>query len=609
MCGIVGYVGNRKVGEVLFEGIKRLEYRGYDSWGFAFLKNKKIITLKRAGKISDTTSLSPYFPSNSHTGIAHTRWATHGFPNEINAHPHLDCESKIAIVHNGIIENYIPLKKELEKEGHIFKSQTDSEVIAHMLEDYFSGDMIEALKEVMLRLVGTFGLAVISSYQPGKIYGVRRGSPLIIGVGNKEMFLSSDVNALVKYTRKVIYLEDDEIVSLTSDSFSITSLKESLAKDKEIHTIPFEAMTLEKEGYSHYMLKEIYKQPESLHNAFRGRLDYERATTKLGGLDLTRSELQQIKNVKLLGCGTSWHAALIGKYLLEDLAGIPAEVDYASEFRYRNPLLQENTLVIALSQSGETADTLAAIKEAKKKGAKVLGICNVVGSSIARECERGIYLHAGPEIGVASTKAFTSQVLVLTMLAIFLGRMRNLPRRDGLVALNGIEALPSQVERILKRANILKKIAEATYQYKNFLYIGRSYQFPVALEGALKLKEISYIHAEGMPAAELKHGSIALVDENMPTVVLATESHILDKVKSNVAEIKTRKGSILSIITEANHEMDELSDFTFGVSPAPEFLIPILSVVPLQLLAYYIAIFRGCDVDKPRNLAKSVTVE
>jgi len=422
------------------------------------------------------------------------------------------------------------------------------------------------------------------------------------------MFLSSDVNALVRYTRKVIYLEDDEIVSLTPDSFSISSLKEPQL-DKEIYTIPFGVMALEKEGYSHYMLKEIHEQSESLHNAFRGRLDYERATTKLGGLNFTPSEPQQIKNVKLLGCGTSYYAALIGKYLLEDLAGIPAEVDYASEFRYRNPILQKNTLVIALSQSGETADTLAAVKEAKKRGATVLGICNVVGSSIARECGRGIYLHAGPEIGVASTKAFTSQVLILTMMSIFLGRARGLSRKKSLIALNAIEALPAQVEKIFKKADILKEIAEVTYHYKNFLYIGRGYQFPVALEGALKLKEISYIHAEGMPAAELKHGPIALIDKNMPTVVLATESLILDKVKSNVAEIKARKGSILSIITEDNHEMDELSDFTFSVPSVPEFLTPILSVVPLQLLAYYIAILRGCDVDKPRNLAKSVTVE
>lgn len=608
MCGIVGYAGNRKTEEILLKGIRSLEYRGYDSWGFSFLKNEKIITLKKAGKISGIDDFSLYFPSDTHIGIAHTRWATHGPPNDVNAHPHLDCESKIAIAHNGIIENYVSLKQQLEKKGHIFRSETDSEVIAHMIEDYFNGDMVEALKEVMLRLVGTFGLAVISSYEPGKLYGVRRGSPLIIGVGNKEMFLSSDVNALVRYTRKVIYLEDDEIVSLTSDSFSISSLKEPQL-GKEIHTIPFGVMALEKEGYSHYMLKEICEQPESLHNAFRGRLDYKKATTKLGGLDFTPSDPQRIENVKLLGCGTSYHAALIGKYLLEDLAGIPAEVDYASEFRYRNPILQKNTLVIALSQSGETADTLAAVREAEKRGATVLGLCNVVGSSIARECGRGIYLHAGPEIGVASTKAFTSQVLVLALLSIFLGRARGLSRKKGLLSLNAIEALPSQVEKILKRADILKEIAEVTYHYKNFLYIGRGYQFPVALEGALKLKEISYIHAEGMPAAELKHGPIALIDKNMPTVVLATESLILDKVKSNIAEIKARKGSILSIITEANHEMDELSDFTFSVPSVPESLAPIISVVPLQLLAYYIAILRGCDVDKPRNLAKSVTVE
>lgn len=608
MCGIVGYTGFRNCSEILLKGLKCLEYRGYDSWGFTFSKKQELITIKRAGKISEAESIVGDFPAESFSGIAHTRWATHGLPTNINAHPHLDCKGKIAIVHNGIIENYMELKKQLHREGHKFKSDTDTEVIVHLLEKYYEGDMLHAIKETMLRLVGTFGLAIVSSYEPGVLYGARRGSPLIVGIGEKEMFLSSDVNALVGHTRRVIYLDEDEIVKLTPGSFEISSLdKEKM--EKEIHVVPFDATSIEKGGFPHFMLKEIFEQPESLHNAFRGRIDYQRATAKLGGLEFTESELLSIRSVKLLGCGTSWHAALVGKYLLEELARIPCEVDYSSEFRYRDPILSEDNLVIAISQSGETADTLAAVREAKRKNARVLGICNVVGSSIARECGRGIYLHAGPEIGVASTKAFTSQLIVLALLSILLGRIRGMPRRDALVALNAIESIPSLVARVLKKAEKIEEIANLIWKYRNFLYVGRGYQFPIALEGALKLKEISYIHAEGIPAAELKHGPIALIDENMPTVVLATESCILDKVKSNVAEIKARKGRIISIITEANHEMDEVSDFKFSVPPAPHFLAPVLSVIPLQLLAYYIAVLRGCDVDKPRNLAKSVTVE
>jgi len=583
MCGIVGYTGSRECSEILLKGLKCLEYRGYDSWGFSFLKDGELVTIKKAGKISEAENFINSFPRNSFTGIAHTRWATHGVPTDINAHPHLDCKMKIAVVHNGIIENYLELKKKLQKKGHKFRSDTDTEVIAHLLEDCYEGDLGYAIKKVMLMLVGAFGLGIIRSDEQNTLYGARRGSPLIVGVGEKEMFLSSDVNALAGYTRKVIYLDEDEVVKLTPTSYEISGLEEDI-REKEIHTIAFDATSLEKGGFPHFMLKEIFEQPESLHNAFRGRLDYERATAKLGGLELTESEILSIRDIKLLGCGTSWHAALVGKYLFEELARIPAEVDYSSEFRYRDPIIPPDTLVIAISQSGETADTLAAVREAKAKGAKVLGICNVVGSSIARECGRGVYLHAGPEIGVASTKAFTSQLVVLSLLALLFARIRGkMSRREGLVALNAIEALPC--------------------------YIGRGCQFPIALEGALKLKEISYVHAEGVHAAELKHGPIALIDENMPTVVLATESYILDKVKSNVAEIKARRGRIISVVTEANHEMDELSDFKFSVPPTLYFLTPVLSVIPLQLLAYHIAVLRGCDVDKPRNLAKSVTVE
>ena len=608
MCGIVAYTGSKNCTEILLKGLKNLEYRGYDSWGFAFVKGKNLVSIKKAGKVSEAENLMDNFPQRSFVGIAHTRWATHGLPTDINAHPHLDCKLRIAIVHNGIIENYSELKRKLQRKGHNFKSETDTEVIVHLLEEYYQGDMVKAIELTMLRLVGAFGLAIICSDEPRALYGARRGSPLIVGIGDGEMFLSSDVNALVNHTRKAIYLDDDEIVKLTPTSFKIFNLKKEKT-DKEIHTVSFDTTFLEKGGFSHFMLKEIFEQPESLHNVFRGRLDQERATVKLGGLELTDSELLAIRSIKLLGCGTSWHAALVGKYLFEQLARIPAEVDYSSEFRYRDPILSKDTLIIVVSQSGETADTLAAVEEAKKKEAKVLGICNVVGSSIARECGRGVYLHAGPEIGVASTKAFTSQLVVLTLLAILLARARGMSRREGLIALNAIEALPSLAKRILKKNEEIKEIADLIWKYQNFLYIGRNYQFPIALEGALKLKEISYIHAEGIPAAELKHGPIALIDENMPTVVLATESHVLDKVKSNVAEIRARKGKIISVVTEANREMDELSDFKFSVPPVPHYLTPVLSTIPLQLLAYHIAVLRGCNVDKPRNLAKSVTVE
>jgi len=608
MCGIVAYTGSKNCTEILLEGLKRLEYRGYDSWGFAFVKGKDLISVKKVGKVSEAKNLIDNFPQNSFMGIAHTRWATHGAPTNMNAHPHLDCKLKIAIVHNGIIENYSELKKKLQEKGHNFKSETDTEVIVHLLEEYYQGDMVKAIELTMLQLVGAFGLAIICSDEPRALYGARRGSPLIVGIGDNEMFLSSDVNALVNHTRKAIYLSDNEIVKLTPSSFRIFNLREE-ETEKKIHIVPFGAAFLEKGGFSHFMLKEIFEQPESLRNVFRGRLDQERATVKLGGLELTDSELLAIRSIKLLGCGTSWHAALVGKYLFEQLARIPTDVDYSSEFRYRDPILFKDTLIIALSQSGETADTLAAVEEAKKKEAKVLGICNVVGSSIARECGRGVYLHAGPEIGVASTKAFTSQLVALTLLAILLARARGMPRREGLIALNAIEALPSLAKRVLKKSDEIKEIASLIWKYQNFLYIGRNYQLPIALEGALKLKEISYIHAEGVPAAELKHGPIALIDENMPTVVLATESHVLDKVKSNVAEIRTRKGRIISIVTEANREMDELSDFKFSVPPVPHYLTPVLSTIPLQLLAYHIAVLRGCNVDKPRNLAKSVTVE
>jgi len=609
MCGIVGYTGGRKVNGLLLEGLKCLEYRGYDSWGLVVSDDTELAAVKRVGKISGIgiDSLVGELPDTAHAGLGHTRWATHGAPNVVNAHPHFDCHDRIAVVHNGIIENYLPLKRELAGRGHRFRSETDTEVIAHLLEEYYEGDMTAALRQVMTRLVGTFGLAVVCSEHPGMLFGARRGSPLIVGVGHNEMFLASDVSAIVAHTRQVIYLDDNELVAMNPTAFSTSDLEGIV--QKKIEEVTLDVMSWSKGDHAHFMLKEIMEQPESLCNAFRGRLDYQQASAKFGGLNLTFSELQGIQQIKILACGTSWHSALLGKYLFEDLAGIWTDIEYASEFRYRNFVLPPKTLVIAISQSGETADTLAAVREAKQKGAAVLGICNVVGSSIARECGQGIYLHAGPEIGVASTKAFTSQVLVLTLLALLLGRQRRLSRRQGLVTLSAIESLPDLVHRTLNQASRLEEIAQQTYQRANFLYIGRGYHYPVALEGALKLKEISYVHAEGLPAAELKHGPIALIDEQMPTVVVAPEGPILDKVKSNVEEIRAREGQIISIVTEAQGEMEEVSDFTFSIPRTTEYLTPILAVIPLQLLAYHIAVLRGCDVDKPRNLAKSVTVE
>ncbi len=607
MCGIIGYTGDRPVADLLMQGLNLLEYRGYDSWGLATVTDEGIRVVRRVGKISDAGG-GDVFSAVASAGVGHTRWATHGAASEANAHPHTDGRNTVAVVHNGIIENAPDLRKSLEGNGVVFRSETDTEVIPHLLAECYEGDPIAAMTSVMRRLIGAFAIGVVFADRPGELYAARRGSPLAIGVGAEDMFLASDPSAFVAHTRQVVYLDDDDVAVLLPNEFHVHHVEHGRV-DREIEEVPYAAAALSHDGYESFMLKEIFEQPESLENAFRGRLLVDDAMARLDGLKLTDSELRRIRGIKILGCGTSWHAGLLGRYFLEELCRMPTEVDYAAEFRYRNPIVEEHTLVLGMSQSGETADTLAAVREAQQRGATVAGICNVVGSSLARECGRGIYLHAGPEIGVASTKAFTSQVLVLALLAIRLGRMRGLSRQAAIEALAAIQSLPALLRRVLDQEEAVRALAGDVYTCSNFLFIGRGYQFPVALEGALKLKEISYVHAEGLQAAELKHGPIALVDEDMPTVVLATESSVLDKVKSNVEEIRARHGRILGIVTEGCREMDGLCERTIEVPPTLEFLTPVLSVVPLQLLAYHVAKLRGCNVDKPRNLAKSVTVE
>lgn len=610
MCGIVGYVGKGDARELLVKGLKRLEYRGYDSCGLAINTDNRINLFKRQGKVSNLAEVftEEAIPPGK-LGIAHTRWATHGIPNQANAHPHLDCTGTLALVHNGIIENAGVLKQELEAEGHHFASDTDTEVLVHLVEKFLKdGDVRSALVSTLRKVVGTYGIGLISSLDPDTLYGARMGSPLILGVGDGEMFLASDACALVAHTNQVVYLEDGELVSVTADNYQTFNLEGSPV-GKDIHIIDYDTAKIEKRGFPHFMLKEIFEQPETVTNAYRGRLYLDEATSKLGGLALSPEELQAIDRIVIIACGTSWHAGLVGEYLLEDLAGIPTEVDYASEFRYRNSPLEPNTLVIAISQSGETADTLAGVREARRKGARIMGICNVVGSSIARECGRGVYIHAGPEIGVASTKAFTSQLTVLTLLALYLGRMKKLSYEFGKKMIEALINIPSQIGEVFEQADEVKRIASLYADKENFLYIGRHYQFPVALEGALKLKEISYVHAEGQPAAEMKHGPIALIDQNTPTVALATNTSLNDKTASNIQEIKARRGPVIVVTNKGDSEMASLGDEVIFIPKTIEELSPLLTVIPLQLLAYHIAVQRGCDVDQPRNLAKSVTVE
>lgn len=617
MCGIIGYVGTREAAPILLEGLRRLEYRGYDSAGVALLGDKLELR-KRAGKIDEGLArlLAADSPKGA-LGIGHTRWATHGPPTDLNSHPHLDQSGRIAVVHNGVIENYEPLKARLLKAGHQFQSSTDTEVLAHLIGEHYAQlkgkpadlpPLAQAVVNALKEVIGTYGLAVISFDHPGVMIGARRGSPLIVGLGAGENFLASDTAAMVTHTRQVIYLNDYDVVTLTPEKFDVTSLGKDTAK-VQVSRIEYDAADAERGPYPHFMLKEIFEQPATVENAMRGRVNWEEATAKFGGLNMTPAELREVDQVVITACGTSWHAALTGEYLLEDLAHLPVEVEYASEFRYRNAPINKHTLVLAITQSGETADTLAGLREARRRGHKVLSICNVVGSTIAREADGGIYLHAGPEIGVASTKAFTSQVTVLTLFALLMGRMRMLSANRATQLLRALEAVPDQMRAILAQNDAIKQIALKYAQAEDFFFLGRQHTFPVALEGALKLKEISYIHAEGYPAAEMKHGPIAMIDEKTPTVFLIPSDGLYDKTASNLEEIRARKGPIIALATEGNEAIRAKAADVIYLPPAPEPVWPLLAALPLQLLAYHIAIARGCDVDKPRNLAKSVTVE
>jgi len=608
MCGIIGYVGREKAVPLLIEGLKRLEYRGYDSAGIALLEEQGLIFEKCAGKISGLEALLQNKKFESTTGIAHTRWATHGEPTDLNAHPHLDCQGNIAVVHNGIIENYRSLRELLLRKGHKFTSDTDTEILAHLIEEYYDGNLLEATQAALSQVEGTYGIAVLCKNNPHQIVAARNGSPLVIGSGKGENFVASDVAAILRHTNRVVYLEDREVALVEPDQFYISTV-DKVEVTPEIQEISWTLDQIEKEGYPHFMLKEIFEQPTTLWNAIRGRLNYEEGTSRLNGLNLLYEELHLIDRIIISACGTAWHAALVGEYMIEDAAMIPVEVEYASEFRYRSPIINEGTLVFVISQSGETADTMAALREAKRKGATVLGICNVVGSTIARETDGGVYIHAGPEIGVASTKAFTSQMMVLSLISLLLARMRTMSLEQGREIIDAMYKIPDQVNQILKNDSAIKTIAEKYYQKNNFLYLGRGFNFPVALEGALKLKEISYIHAEGYPSAEMKHGPIALIDENMPVVVVALKDKVHDKVLSNIAEIKARKGKVIAVATQGDLEIADRVDHVVYIPQTLELLTPILSVIPLQLLAYHMAVMRGCNVDQPRNLAKSVTVE
>ena len=614
MCGIIGYIGARAATPLLLEGLKRMEYRGYDSAGIATMDGKGLEMRKAKGKISMLESVVGASPVAGTIGIAHTRWATHGPPNECNAHPHHDCTGTLAVVHNGIIENYAPLRQMLKQQGHTFESDTDTEVLAHLIEAamYEDADTTEPLEDAVidaLHLVeGTYGIAVISSRDPGKIVVARKGSPLLIGLGEGEYYVASDVAAILQHTRQVIYLDDGEMAVLTRDGYEVLDLNARRIK-KGVSRVDWDLDQIEKGGFAHFMLKEIFEQPDTIENTMRGRLVVEEGFSKLGGLNLTKEELLNLQHIIITACGTSWHSGLIGELYVEELARILVEVEYASEFRYRNPIVQKNTLCVVISQSGETADTLAAMREAKRRGAKTLGIVNVVGSTIAREDDGGIYLHAGPEIGVASTKAFTSQVIALALFTLKLARLRNLSVIRGREIAQAMTQLPDQIRQILDGASAIETIAEEFKDAQNFLYLGRGYNFPVALEGALKLKEISYIHAEGYPAAEMKHGPIALIDENMPVVFIAPHDAVFDKVVSNIQEVKARGGKVICITSQHESVLDGMIDHEIRIPQTVDMLYPILTVVPLQLLAYYIAVKRGLNVDQPRNLAKSVTVE
>ena len=619
MCGIIGYVGRQTAAPIILEGLRRLEYRGYDSAGLAVLNGGGLQLCKKKGKIDEGLArLLKSGAVHGHTGIGHTRWATHGPPSDENSHPHLDAGGSIAVVHNGVIENYDRLKQHLLQAGHVFHSDTDTEVLAHLIGAHLSKlthgqpataeTLTQAVTNALREVIGTYGLAVVSADCPGVIVGARRGSPLIIGIGDDENFLTSDANAIVSHTRQVVYLNDYDVVTLTRDRFDVANLGVDTAS-VQISQLEFGAEASERGEFAHFMLKEIFEQPRTVENALRGRLDFEGATAKFGGLNMTAAELRGIERIVIAASGTSWHAALVGEYLIEELAHLPVEVEFAHEFCYRNAPLEKHTVLLVLSQSGETADTLAALREAKRRGHTVLAIVNVVGSTIAREADGGIYMHAGPEIGVASTKAFVSTLTVLTLLAVHLGRMRMLSAPRATQILRALEAAPAQIEAILRQDAAIEKLAKKYAQAEDFFFLGRQYTFPIALEGALKLKEISYIHAEGYSAAEMKHGPIALIDAKTPTVFLVPQDSMYEKTMANLAMIRARKGPVIAIATEGDMHIGKVADDVIYLPATLEPIFPLLAIVPLQLLAYHIAVARGCDVDKPRNLAKSVTVE
>lgn len=599
MCGIIGYIGPRDVSSVLLGGLKRLEYRGYDSAGMTIKNSAGLATFKAVGRITELEKKISGKKLEGNLGIAHTRWATHGEPNEINAHPHLDAKGEVAIVHNGIIENYCALKDFLTEEGFKIVSDTDSEIVAHLIQKFHNGSFTEAVVKALELIEGTFGLAIVQKDE-NRIIAARRGSPLVLGIGEGEMFIASDVSAVLDYTKKIVYLNDDELAVVEKDGYSVKNLKGEDV-NKKVHEIKWTLDQIEKKGFKHFMLKEIFEQPEAIINTLRGRIREGRVKLSL---DL---DLAFLRRIVIVACGTSWHSALIGKYLLEKIAGLPVEVDYASEFRYRDPLIGANDLVIVISQSGETADTLAALKEAKAKGAKTLGIINIVGSTIAREVDTGIYLHAGPEIGVASTKAFTVQVVDLLLLALFCRQQQGLDLEENII--HDLEALPEKIKEVLEQSASIRKLAEKFINCKNILYLGRGLNFPVALEGALKLKEISYIHAEGYPAAEMKHGPIALIDKDMPALFIATRDSTYEKILSNMEEIRARGGEIIAIVNEEDERISRLAGSIIKVPLVSYELMPIINAIPMQLFAYHVADLKGIDVDKPRNLAKSVTVE
>ncbi len=611
MCGIVAYIGNREAYPIVMKGLQRLEYRGYDSAGIALI-NDGLHVYKKAGKVSDLTAFTKDKDVSGSVGMGHTRWATHGEPNDRNAHPHYSESKDFAIIHNGIIENYASIKAELINRGHHFASDTDTEVLIHLIEDISNNlqvDLDEAVRLALGEVVGAYAIVVMSRLDPRRIIAARKGSPIVIGIGQGEYFVASDATPIVEYTKNVVYLNDGEMAIISDGDFTVKTIDNQI-KVPYVQELEMQLEMLEKGGYEHFMLKEIYEQPRSIWDSMRGRIDAKSRRLRLGGVGDFENKFVNAKRIIIVGCGTSWHAGLVGEYLLEDLARIPVEVEYASEFRYRNPIINEDDVVIAISQSGETADTLAAIELAKSKGATIFGVCNVVGSSIPRATHAGAYTHAGPEIGVASTKAFTAQVTVLTLLALQIAWKRGTITDSRFQSLlSELESIPQKVEKALASDEKIKELAAKFRDARNFLYLGRGYGFPVALEGALKLKEISYIHAEGYPAAEMKHGPIALIDEEMPVVVIATKNSSYEKVVSNIQEVKARKGVIIAVVTEGDQEVKKIADHVIEIPETDEFLIPLVSVIPLQLLSYHIAVMRGCNVDQPRNLAKSVTVE